>query len=110
MKTLIKLAIVALVLNGLYQTGYAYWEHYELEDAIEKAIQFSRQATPEEVTETVLSLADERSIPLDAEHLDVAHTGRYVTVDGSYTRDVNIFPRYPRPFDFTLRVSVLRLN
>jgi hypothetical protein len=110
MKTLIKLALVALVLNGLYQTGSVYWEHYELEDAIEKAIQFSRQATPEEIRETVLSLADERRIPLDARNLAVEHSGRYVTVDASYVRDIPVLPRYPRPFDFTLHVSVLRLN
>ena len=110
MKTLLKLAIAALVLNALYQVGFVYWEHYEFEDAVEKAIQFSSRATEQELSDAVVSLAGDRSIPIDAAGLQVAHGERYVTVDAAYERDVNVLPRYVRTFQFTLHVSVLKLN
>jgi hypothetical protein len=110
MKTLIKLAFAALVITALYRVGVVYWEHYEFEDSVQKTIQFAQRATPRELTDAVLSLADERGIPLDPEQLTVTRNQRQVTVDATYERSVDVLPRVPHTFEFTLHVSALMLN
>ena len=110
MKTLIKLLIAALIVNACYRVGMAYWEYYEFEDSIEKAIQFSRQATPEQLTSAVMELAEERSIPLDQSSVKVTQVHRQVVVDASYERNVDVAPRLPRKFQFDVHVSVLMVN
>ena len=110
MKTLIKLAFAAVVLMALYRVGVVYWEHYEFEDSVQRIIQFAHKATPREITAEVLTLADERGIPLDPQHLSVTRNQRQVTVDATYERSVDVLPRVPHTFEFTLRVSALMLN
>ena len=110
MRTVIKLLIAALVLNGTYRLGVVYWEHYEFEDAVQKAIQFSQNATPEELTSAIVELADEREIPLDPGGLTVTRKQRQVIVDAAYERTVEIAPRVPRVVEFDVHVSVLMVN
>jgi hypothetical protein len=110
MKTLIKLLIVALVVNACYRVGVAYWEYYEFEDAIQKTIQFSRQATPPELTKAVIELAAERGIPLDESTVTVTRSARQVVVDASYEKSVEVAPRLPRKFEFDVHVSALMVN
>jgi alcohol dehydrogenase class IV len=110
MKTLIKLLIAALVVNACYRVGVAYWEYYEFEDAIEKTIQFSRQATPDDLTKAILELAEERGIPIEESSLAVTRTERQVVVDAAYERSVEVAPRMRRTFRFAPHVSVLMVN
>ena len=111
MKTIIKLVIAALVINGCYRVGMAYWEYYEFEDAIEKAIQFSKPSvTPEQLTSEVMELAQIRGIPIDESSLSVTRAHRQVIVDASYERTVDVAPKLPRKFDFAVHVSVLMVN
>jgi hypothetical protein len=110
MKTLIKLLIVALLVNACYHVGVAYWEFYEFEDAIEKTIQFSQRATPAELTSGVMELAKERGIPLDESSLKVTRSARHVVVDAAYERSVDVAPRMPRTFQFDVHVSALMVN
>lgn len=110
MRTFVKLLIAALILNGTYRLGAAYWEHYEFEDAVQKAIQFSRNATPEELTTEVLTLAEEREIPLDPAVLSVTRRQRQIVVEAMYERSVELAPRFPRTFQFDVRVSAVMVN
>ena len=110
MWTLIKLLIAGLILHGLFRLGMAYWEQYEFEDAVQRAVQFAEKAPPEEIRKSVLELAAEREIPLSPEAIAVQRRQRQITVEAAYERDVEVLPRYFRTFEFDIRVSVLALN
>jgi hypothetical protein len=110
MKTIIKLLIVALVLNAAWHVGSAYWQHYQFEDAVKEAAQFTGRAKAEDLTARVYELADKWEIPLEADAVKVTKAQRRITVDAAYSREIDVAPRYPRHWDFAIHVSVLTLN
>ena len=110
MRTLIKLAIAALVVHAAYQLGHAYWEHYQFTDAVQQVAQFGEREPIETIEQRVLELAAEHGIPLEEEALIVERRQRRIDVDGSYTRDILLAPGFRRPWAFTVDVVVLTLN
>jgi hypothetical protein len=109
-RTLVKLVIVALVLNACYRVGSAYWEHYQFEDAVQELTQFGERSAPADLKEQILDLASSRGIPIDGDSLAVTRERRKITVDGEYARDLALFPRYKRRWEFNVHVVVLTLN
>lgn len=110
MKTLIKLAIAALVVHAGYRVGIAYWEHYQFQDAVQQVAQFADSETVSQVEARVLELASERGLPLAQGDVTVSRLQRRITIDGAYSREVLLAPGLRRPWDFTLHVVVLTLN
>ena len=110
MRTIVKLVIAALILNSAYRVGAAYWDHYAFEDATRDAAQFSSMATEREIAQRVIALAAEHGIAIAAEDVTIEKIPRRITIDGAYTRDIELVPRYTRPWDFSFHVVVLTLN
>jgi hypothetical protein len=110
MRTLLKLAVAALIVHATWRVGSAYWDHYQFEDAVKETAQFSERATPDAIKQQVLGLAADQGIPLDPEAVVVTRATRTITVDGAYVRDIEVLPRYVRPWDFTIHVTVYTLN
>ena len=110
MRVAFKLLVALLVLHAVYRVGTAYWQHYAFEDAVQQTIQFAGEAPTEEVSASVLTLADEHDIPLEPDALVVTRDRRQVRVEATYSRDVEVLPRYARPFRFTLDASAFQLN
>ena len=109
-RTLIKLVIVLVVLNGLYRFGDAYWDHYQFEDSVQQLAQFSENATADDVRAKVFELARSQDIPLTTDNLTVTRVPRRIEVDGVYVRELTLFPGYIKPWDFKLHVVVVTLN
>ena len=109
-RTLIKLVIVLVVLNGLYRFGDAYWDHYQFEDSVQQLAQFSENTTADEVRAKVLELARSQDIPLTTDNLTVSRVPRRIEVDGVYVRELTLFPGYIKPWDFKIHVVVVTLN
>lgn len=109
MKTLIKLILTVLVLNAAWHIGSAYWDHYQFEDAVQEAVQFQPRVSPDEITAKVVDLAGRQDLPLQAEDVNVTKEQRKVTVDASYSRDIEIFPRYSRQWAFSMHIIVYSL-
>jgi hypothetical protein len=110
MKTLLKLAIAALVVHAGYQVGMAYWQHYQFQDAVQQVAQFAENEPTEAVKARVLDLAAERGLPIGDEDLTIERAQRRIEVNGAYVRDLTLAPGFSRPWDFTVHVVVLTLN
>ena len=110
MKTILKLALAALIVHAGYQVGMAYWEHYQFQDAVQQVAQFAERESLEELERRVLDLAAERGLPLAEEDLALNRQQRRIEIDGTYTREVLLAPGFTRPWDFTIHVIVLTLN
>jgi alcohol dehydrogenase class IV len=107
LKTLLKLLVAAAILNATWRIGSAYWERYQFQDAVKEAAQFSQRATADQLAGQVLDLADKMDIPLQADDVTVAKERRRTTVDAAYARDIEVFPRVARRWQFAVHVSVL---
>jgi hypothetical protein len=110
MRTLLKLAVAALIAHATWRVGAAYWDHYQFEDAVKETAQFAERATPGAIEQQVLGLAADRGIPLDAAAVDVTRATRTITVDGAYVRNIEVVPRFCWAWDFTFHVTVYTLN
>ncbi len=110
MKTVIKLIIVALVLNAAYRVGSAYWTHYQFQDSIQQMAQFSEHAAPEDLRTKILEMAGTLGVPIEPDNLTITRGNRRIDIDGSYFRDLEIVPRFKRRWDFTIHVAVLTLS
>jgi hypothetical protein len=110
MKTIIKLIIVALILNAAYRFGSAYWTHYEFQDSVQEMAQFSEHATPEELRTKILEQAAALGVPIEPDNLTVTRGNRRIDIDGKYFRNLEIAPRFTWPWDFKVHVTVLTLS
>jgi hypothetical protein len=110
MKTLLKLVVMAAILFATYRIGFAYWEHYEFEDAVKQTAQFTDRDNVDELPNKVLDLAERMQIPLVYEQLKVKREPRRVTIDASYVRNIEVLPGVKRDWDFAIHVSVITLN
>ena len=101
MKILIKLLIVAAIVNGAFRWGSAAWTFYQLQDFTQELITFS-QGTPAAIHDRILEKAVELQLPLQSENIEVQRENRRTTAVASYVQPVELFPNYvyrwPRSF------------
>src|SRR5215470_1798586 len=105
MKTLIKLAIVAIIANGTWHLFVVYSAHYKFKDAIQYAAESRGLKSDEQVRQEVLAIAAQADLPIDENQLTVTHAETRTTVDTGYTRQVELFPGFPYAWPFTVHVQ-----
>jgi len=77
-RTLLKLACVALVANATWHVFGAVSPHYKFKDGVEYAVQNGGQSSDDAVREKVLALAAQFDVPVTRELEDRDH--RLVTI------------------------------
>ena len=110
MKTIIKLLIVAAVLNACARGAMAAWSYYQFKDATQEAIRFAGNATDGQLQQQILTRAMELEVPVDPANVQVTHQSLRTIADVSYTQEIELFPSYRRPFQFKFRVDALAVN
>jgi hypothetical protein len=106
MKTLIKLALVALVANATWHLLVVYSAHYKFKDAVLYAAEFRGNKTDEQLKQEVLGIAAQAELPIDEEHLTVRRLDEtHTSVDTGYTRTVELLPGVTYPWPFTVHVD-----
>jgi hypothetical protein len=102
MATIVKLLIVAALLNASVRGGRVAWAHYQLEDEAQRLVQFESDQTDDELHKEILAKAAALSVPLAPEQITVRRESNRTMADAAYTRRVEWFPTlvYPVPFSF----------
>ncbi|HEY6211849.1 MAG TPA: hypothetical protein VIW45_06170 [Vicinamibacterales bacterium] len=106
-KTLIKLALVALIANGCYRVGSAYVTHYRFRDAVQEVVQFRGNKDDSWVHEKVMDLAKEYDVPLNDSAVEVQDQRLHTIVSVNYTRKIDILPGFRRDWPFYANVDVI---
>ena len=104
-KTIIKLAVVALLANGIWRVGSAYLSFYRFKDAVDEMALHSKGKTVEELKDKVLDLAASYDEPIDAEGLSVRREDPHLIVEGAYKKRVLLAPGFEYAWPFTLHVD-----
>ena len=110
MKTIVKLLIVAAVLNATARTAMATWRYYQFRDAARQTLLFGAAATTAQLREEILRRAGELELPVDPQDVSVTRDGPRTMATAAYTEAVELFPRYSYPFDFSFAVEALAVN
>lgn len=106
MKFIIKLLIAAAIANAAWRVGSAYLAHYRFKDAVEQLTQYRGDRTDDQLRSRILELAAQYDIPIDADQLRVQRDERnHTTVDTSYSRQLELFPGFKYPWEFTIHLD-----
>jgi hypothetical protein len=109
MKTFIKIVVALLILTAAAQAGMAALTSYQFEDAVHEAMLFAPASTDEELAETIMSLASNQGIPLDADDISIRQVGSDLHVNLTYDTEVALIPGiYTPTFTFN-RAATIRL-
>ena len=111
MTTIIKLVLAFALLTAAFQGARATMSNYQFEDAVGQVLLFTPNASDAEVTEKVLSLAEEYGLPVSAEDVTISQRAADRMVDISYTTDVAFIPGLiTQPITFNPHASVRLLT
>ena len=110
MKTIIKLLIAAAVVNAVVRTGSAALDYYQFKDAAQQIVLFGADVTLDQVRDQILRKAKDFDVPLAPDALNVRRDGTLTVADATYTKQVEVFPRYIYPLTFSFSVDARALN
>jgi hypothetical protein len=108
-KTIIQLALAALVAHAAWQLFVVYSAHYKFKDAVTSATQFRAEMSDGQLHDRVFELASQFGLPVTDENLTIRREENHTIVESSYTRPVNFFPGFTYPWPFTLKVDTFTL-
>jgi hypothetical protein len=104
-KLLIKLAIVAVVANAAWHLATAYLSYYKFTDAVQQTTLFGNDKSVERLRGRIVELAADYDLPIGQDDFTLTRENFHTVVDGSYTRPIDLFPGYTRPWTFTFHTD-----
>ena len=109
-RKVIQLAIFLLMANAVYRIVPVALHYYKFKDAVQELALFSQRATDAQLVDRVMELADENSIPLDREWVQIHRSTGQLTIDASYVETMKVLPGYDyvRQFDVEAKVVDVR--
>ena len=105
MKTILKLALVALIANATWHLFQAYSAHFRFKDSVQATAQYRGNKGENEVRDRVLELASQYDVPVSNENLSVKIVDKHTIVETSYTRPVSLLPGFSYPWPFSVSVD-----
>jgi len=108
-KTVIKLVIAAVIINGAVRIGMAYAGFYQLKDAAQQLVTFGAQASTGEIQNQLVTKAAALNVPLDPANIDVQRAGQQTSLTTKYTQGVQVFPNYTYPISFQFSVNAMNM-
>ena len=106
-RTILKLAVVALLANATWHVFGAYAPYYKFKDAVQFAAQNRGRISDDELQQKVLDLAGQFEVPLTAAGVTVSRANGSTIVDASYVQPVDLLPGYTYPWAFKMHLDVI---
>ena len=105
MKTVLKLLLVAIVINACVRGGMAAAGYFRFKDAAQQAVLFGSDSTPEEIQLLIVERAQALKLPVVPENIQVSRQGGRTWADASYHQDIEVFPNQMYPVNWSFRVE-----
>jgi hypothetical protein len=107
LRSIIRLALVALVVHAGYKTLPVFWTHFKFRDAVQDMATFSSKRTEHEIADRVMEIAARMDVPLAREDLKVHRAQGTTYVDATYMAQLEYFPQRFYPWEFTLGIRAV---
>ena len=110
MKTLLKLIVVAVIINGAYHVGMDEYRFSQLKDSTHSMLVLGTQTPIEQLKDNVLQKAADLKLPVSPEKVSFKREGVRTTVNVSYNTEPEVFPgyKYPRDHSFTDEIAAIK--
>jgi hypothetical protein len=104
MKTIIKLLIVAAILNASARAGMAAYAFFQLKDTAQELARFGDDTPVNQLQGAVMEKATELKLPIEPEQVTVSRQGVRTLIEVSYIQPIELFPNYiyPQKFEFSV--------
>jgi len=110
MRTLIKMAIVGLVLHAVFRVGTSYLTYYTFRDELQQIAQFGTGRSAAELKTRSMEIAQQMKVPLAADRLKVRIERDHTYIDASYRTSIEILPKYFHPWDYQINIDAWTLS
>lgn len=107
MKVLFKFLIAAVFLNAVIRVGTATLGYYQFKDAAQQAVTFGGLEPPAKIHGEIVKSAVELELPITPEAIQVRRDGARTFASAAYTQQVELFPNYRYPFQFSFSVDAV---
>ena len=108
-KTIIKLAIAALVVHACWRSANAVLRYSNFKDAVHEMVLFSTAKSDAQVKDRVLELAQQFDVPLQPESVAVRRAGNRTIVNAVYTDRIELLPTKFYPWEFKVNVEAFNV-
>ena len=110
MSTVIKLVLVAFIVNAAARVGLATARYYELKDESQQLVTFAGSASPNEIHDKILAKASDLNLPVTGEAISVRREGPRTFASADYTQPVEVFPNYIYTMKFNFDVDAVTMT
>jgi|MudIll2142460700_1097286.scaffolds.fasta_scaffold113282_3 hypothetical protein len=104
-RTIIKLAIVVLVVHAAVKIVPPFWTYVKFRDKVQEMARFSSRRTGDEVLARVVQLAQQFDLPIAAQDVKVRKVENATFVETRYTVPLEYFPSRFYPWTFEVKVE-----
>ena len=105
MGRLIRFAVVALALYGVWQAASAQWDHFKFEDAARQLAEFGADQGDDGLRAAVVAEATKLGIRIDPASVSIRKAANHIYIDVAYTRPVQVLPWYRYNWAFAVKVE-----
>lgn len=106
-RKVVKIAVFLLVANFVYQIAPAAYHQFQFNDALEQLALFSQKSTDAELLDQVMTAAEENSIPLDRDDVQISRPIGSLIIDAGYIQSFTFFPGWHYPWEFDAHAKAL---
>jgi hypothetical protein len=104
-RSIIKLALAALLANAAWRVGTAYLSYYRFTDAVQQLTHYRGDRTDAEIHDRVFMLASQYDIAVTDDTLSIEREENRTVVDGRYTKPIEFIPRVIYNWPFTVHID-----
>jgi hypothetical protein len=104
-RKLVKLAIFLLIANAVYRITPPSFHYFQFKDAVQELALFSQKAADAELIDRVMALADEHSIPLERDYVQIRRSNGQLIIDVSYLESMAVLPGYNYEHQFDIEAK-----
>jgi hypothetical protein len=104
-KLVLKLAILGLIANALYQVVPPFYTNWKFRDALKELASFSQRKSVDEILDRCVILAKEHDLALDRTDFTIQKGRAITTIDTSYIVDLKYIPGKPHPHLFLVHAE-----
>ena len=104
-KTVIKLAIAALLVHACWRSANVVLRYSNFKDAVHEMVLFSTTKSDDQVQARVLELAQQYEVPVQPENVTVRRIGNRTMVNAVYTDQIELVPTKFYPWEFKVNVE-----
>ncbi len=106
-RTIIKLLIVAVLLNAVARCGVVAMAYFRFQDEAQQTLVFGARLSPEALSKEILVRAKDHEVPLRPADLKVVRQGIRTVADVAYVQPVELFPSYIYALPLSFRVDAV---